>query len=117
MHPDNRGQQFKVHMMPMSVVGEAYSEYGDMQAKDLTHEDLRSHDNYGENYNFKGLLDSVSKHGVKEPIQVSYDDEEHEYHLLNGHHRFVAAKLSGQTHIPVELHPMYHGGSLPKEYS
>jgi hypothetical protein len=92
-------------MMSVKALGEAGTEYG-IEAKHLSENDLEAHDSYGKPFNQRALTADIAKNGVKEPIQVQYDGDEEpglRFSILNGHHRYVAARTAGHTHVPVEI--------------
>ncbi len=49
---------------------------------------------------FQALVDSIKKHGVREPLLVTAD-----FYILSGHRRHAAAKRAGLTEVPCRIDP------------
>jgi hypothetical protein len=112
--------------MSLSALGEAWTEYG-VAAKRLQENDLETHDYEGKAYNQEKLTANIAKHGIKQPIEVGFDENEapeDRFHIIDGHHRYVAARAAGLTHVPVKInsetpHPVtgkYGPGRLPEPH-
>lgn len=104
-------------VMSVKALGEAGTEYG-TEAKNLTEEDLLQKDSYGKPFNQNKLTADIAKNGVKEPIEVQYDHQEEpglRFAILNGHHRYIAARNAGLTHVPVRITGSLRG-KLPKPH-
>lgn len=104
-------------VMSLKALGEAGTEYG-TEAKNLTEEDLLQKDSYGKSFNQSKLTADIAKNGVKEPIEVQYDHEEDpglRFSILNGHHRYIAARNAGLTHVPVHITGSLRG-KLPESH-
>lgn len=104
--------------MSMKALGEASTEYG-CSAKELQEEDLATKDSYGKPFRQSRLNASVAKNGIKEPIEVTYfHDEEPGFRFMldNGHHRYIAARNAGLTHVPVVISSGILHGKLPESH-
>jgi hypothetical protein len=55
------------------------------------------------------LVDSIKEEGIKEPLHVEYDINDHLARLAEGNHRLQAAKMAGLTHVPVVVHRHQYG--------
>ncbi len=47
------------------------------------------------------LADSITSHGIIQPLIVTYDEISQSYTLIAGERRLIAAKLANLTHVPV----------------
>jgi ParB family chromosome partitioning protein len=47
------------------------------------------------------LADSITSHGIIQPLIVTYDEIDQSYTLIAGERRLIAAKLANLTHVPV----------------
>jgi ParB-like chromosome segregation protein Spo0J len=68
----------------------------------MTAEDLDYRGRRNGAYDWDGLHSSISKNGITEPLEVHVDGEGNKT-MLNGHHRYIAAKNLGLTHVPVRF--------------
>jgi hypothetical protein len=94
-----------ITVMSLASLGSASTEYG-CAAKELTEEDLSDYDSYGEGFNQEELTEDIRANGVTEPIEVVYDAEEepwNRFSIVNGHHRYIAARNAGLTKVPVKI--------------
>jgi ParB-like chromosome segregation protein Spo0J len=86
-------------MVPMEETSEWYAQ--DMHPlKSLSTDQLDYQSRRNGKFNWNELHESVLKDGVREPLTVNVD-ENGDKTLLDGHHRYLAAKNVGLTHIPV----------------
>ena len=86
----------KPQFMSVKDVGELWS--GDHEttgpAKYVTRNHLRD--------NIDSLKEDIAKNGVKTPLEVTKDEGGY---LLDGHHRYVAARELGMDKVPVRYVP------------
>lgn len=107
-----------VTRMSMEKLGEAFTEYG-VAAKEVQGSDLATQDSFGTAFSQQDLLADVAANGVKEPIEVQYAAEEapgYRFAITNGHHRYIAAREAGHTHVPVKITAGSIGGKLPESH-
>ena len=94
---------FRTRMVPMSELNDVYAEdlhpLRTMVGKDL---DDRWHERSDKPYPWKELHESIQKEGIKEPLHIHIDAEGGK-ELVEGHHRYIAAKTLGLTHVPVRF--------------
>lgn len=93
---------FNQQMVPIDDVGGYYSEHG-TELRNVTEKDVSKTDR-GAKYDWDALHADIQKHGVTTPLEVHvdhFDPQNPEYSVMNGVHRYIAAKNLGLTHVPV----------------
>jgi ParB-like chromosome segregation protein Spo0J len=90
----------KQFSMSLSRVGRLKTVHSDMRkVKDLEPHEIMEGDDPSEDAthgNYEGLKASIKKEGIKTPLQVLGNT------LVEGHHRYLAAKELGINHLPMK---------------
>ncbi len=91
--------------MSLEKLGSAATEYG-CEARELAEADLYTEDSYGASFAQEDLTEDIKANGIQEPIEIGYNAEEEpwlRFSILNGHHRYIAARNAGLMSVPVVI--------------
>jgi hypothetical protein len=91
--------------MSLQKLGTAATEYG-CAARELAEADLYTEDSFGNTFGQEDLTQDIIENGVQEPIEIGYNSEEESWNrfsILNGHHRYIAARNAGLMSVPVVI--------------
>lgn len=106
-----------IYQVPVHEIGEMASDQeskGNKKktlVKNILKEGFNGQSKWATNYyRRKDLIDDVRKNGVTKPVLITRDPKNN-FALGDGHHRYIAAREAGITHIPAffattnEVHP------------